>query len=44
MEKKTMESLRAMLCKEIEDIAQKGNLTHESLDFPYIFLRFNKVF
>jgi len=32
MEKKTMESLRAMLCKEIEDIAQKGNLTHESLD------------
>ena len=32
MEKKTMESLRAMLCKEIEDIAHKGNLTHESLD------------
>ena len=32
MEKKTMESLRAMLCIEIEDIAQKGNLTHESLD------------
>ena len=32
MEKKTMESLRAMLCKEIEDIAKKGNLTRESLD------------
>ena len=32
MEKKTMESLRAMLCEEIESIAKKGNLTHESLD------------
>ena len=32
MEKKTMESLRAMLCKEIEDIAKKGNLTRDSLD------------
>ena len=32
MEKKTVESLRAMLCKEIEDIAKKGNLTRESLD------------
>ena len=32
MDKKTAESLRAMLCKEIEDIAEKGNLTRESLD------------
>lgn len=32
MEKKTVESLRAMLCKEIEDIAKKGNLTRDSLD------------
>jgi hypothetical protein len=33
MDKKTMESLRAMLCEEIEDIAKKGNLgTHETLD------------
>lgn len=32
MEKKTMDALRAMLCGEIEDIAKKGNLTHESLD------------
>ena len=32
MDKKTMESLRAMLCEEIESIAKKGNLTHESLD------------
>lgn len=32
MEKKTMDALRAMLCGEIEEIAKKGNLTHESLD------------
>ena len=32
MEKKTVDSLRAMLCGEIEDIAKKGNLTRESLD------------
>ena len=32
MEKKTIDALRAMLCGEIEDIAKKGNLTHESLD------------
>ena len=32
MDKKTMESLRVMLCEEIESIAKKGNLTHESLD------------
>ena len=32
MDKKTMDSLRAMLCEEIESIAKKGNLTHESLD------------
>ena len=32
MEKKTMDALRAMHCGEIEEIAKKGNLTHESLD------------
>lgn len=33
MEKKTMETLRNMLCGEIEDIAKKGNIgTHETLD------------
>ena len=32
MEKKTMDALRAMLCGEIEEIAKKGSLTHESLD------------
>ena len=32
MEKKTMDALRAMLCGEIEEIAKKGNLTHESLN------------
>ena len=32
MEKKTIDALRAMLCGEIEGIAKKGNLTHESLD------------
>lgn len=32
MEKKTMETLRVMLCGELDDIAKKGTLTHESLD------------
>ena len=32
MEKKTTDALRALLCGEIEEIAKKGNLTHESLD------------
>ena len=32
MEKKTMDTLRAMLCGELEDVAKKGNLTHELLD------------
>jgi hypothetical protein len=32
MDSKTKESLRAMLCEEIEAIAKKGNLTRESLD------------
>lgn len=27
-----MDALRAMLCGEIEEIAKKGNLTHESFD------------
>ena len=33
MDKKTIDTLRVMLCGEIEDIAKKGNLgTHENLD------------
>lgn len=32
MEKKTMDTLRAMLCGELEDIVKKGSLTHETLD------------
>ena len=32
MEKKTMETLRVMLCGELDDVAKKGSLTHESLD------------
>ena len=32
MEKKTIDTLRAMLCGEIEDIAKKGSLSHETLD------------
>lgn len=32
MEKKTMDTLHAMLCGEIEDIAKKGTLSHETLD------------
>lgn len=32
MEKKTIDTLRVMLCGEIEDIAKKGNLSHETLD------------
>lgn len=32
MEKKTMETLRTMICGEIEDIAKKGTLSHETLD------------
>lgn len=32
MEKKTIDTLRVMLCGEIDDIAKKGNLTHETLD------------
>ena len=32
MEKKTMETLRTMLCGELEDIAKKGISNHETLD------------
>lgn len=32
MEKKTIDTLRAMICGEIEDIAKKGSLSHETLD------------
>lgn len=32
MEKKTMDTLRGMICGEIEDIAKKGALSHENLD------------
>jgi len=32
MERKTIETLRAMVCGELEDIAKKGIVTHESLD------------
>ena len=32
MEKKVMDTLHAMICGEIEDIAKKGTLSHETLD------------
>ena len=32
MEKKTMDTLRTMICGELDDIAKKGNLSHETLD------------
>ena len=32
MDKKVMDTLHAMLCGEIEDIAKKGTLSHETLD------------
>ena len=32
MEKKTMETLRTMICGELDDIAKKGTLSHETLD------------
>lgn len=32
VEKKTIDTLRVMLCGEIEDIAKKGSLSHETLD------------
>lgn len=32
MEKKTMDTLRVMLCGELDDIAKQGKLSHESLD------------
>lgn len=32
MEKKTMDTLRTMICGELDDIAKKGSLTHEQLD------------
>ena len=32
MEKKTIDTLRAMLCGELDDIVKKGTLTHETLD------------
>lgn len=32
MEKKTIDTLRVMLCGEIEDIAKQGTLSHETLD------------
>lgn len=32
MEKKTMDTLRVMLCGEIDEIAKKGSLSHETLD------------
>ena len=32
MEKKTMDTLRTMICGELDDIAKKGNLSHEMLD------------
>ena len=32
MERKTMDELRTMLCRELDEIAQKGTLSHESLD------------
>ena len=32
MEKKTMDTLRTMICGELDDIAKKGIISHESLD------------
>ena len=32
MERKTIETLRTMICGEIDEIAKKGILTHETLD------------
>lgn len=32
MDKKTIDTLRVMLCGEIEDIAKQGKLSHETLD------------
>ena len=32
MEKKTIDTLRTMICGELEDIAKKGIVTHENLD------------
>ena len=32
MEKKTMDTLRTMICGELDDIAKEGKLSHESLD------------
>ena len=32
MEKKTIDTLRVMLCGEIDEIAKKGSLSHETLD------------
>ena len=32
MEKKTMDTLRTMICGELDDIAKKGSLSHETLD------------
>lgn len=32
MEKKTMETLRTMICGELDDIAKKGVINHEQLD------------
>ena len=32
MERKTMDTLRTMICGELDDIAKKGSLTHEQLD------------
>ena len=37
MEKKTMDTLRGMICGEIEDIAKKGTLSHEGLDIFFDF-------
>lgn len=32
MEKKTIDTLRTMICGELEDIAKKGIVSHENLD------------
>ena len=32
MEKKTMDTLRTMICGELDDIAKKGIVSHENLD------------
>ena len=32
MEKKTMDTLRTMICGELDDIAKKGIISHENLD------------